>query len=465
MPTPTEVVVAPPVSRKLQGAVVPDQRVLATRFAQVEKITLRVEHLGEDGVVDMHGTGTLVTQAGGIITAAHVVSEVSDRYRAVLDNGTTVKLEVVARDEAHDLAAAKLRPADDAQRGAVAALPWVELGPAAAPGDWVVCGGHASDPADHAATRSAGVVQSTSYVFEPKEFAGRGRAPKTLGHFDSMLQADCGIARGMSGGAMIDDSGELVGIIVGTGIASPVAASPAILRSLALAPPRATQHSGVSRAAKTESKRHDALALTNEPGDDIRKALVVVAPSGRSAVGGISVGRPGLVLTVKNAVAKADGEMRAALPRVSRNGLDDKPCSEIVAIRGELALLRCEPLDDAVLTLSIAEASLAAEIRTISAGNDWIGSGFVTGLSRTPGEVRPPRVNLGCGMVNAHHYEEHPPVEVGEVFAHDADRFTAGEAVVDLRGAPIGIDVANVEAGVSFAVPLRNAMARFPEIR
>lgn len=164
-----------------------------------------VEQLNEDlsevvaraqvGLVQIHnghrgaGAGAVWHPDGLIVTNAHVVQR--RRPKVVLADGRTVSARLLAADPDHDLAALEV----DAT-----GLPAVTLGASRRlrPGQWVVAVGH---PWGIAGAATVGVVIGLGADL-PGFPAGRGE----------MLALSLHLRPGHSGGVVVDESGQVVGI-------------------------------------------------------------------------------------------------------------------------------------------------------------------------------------------------------------------------------------------------------------
>lgn len=164
-----------------------------------------VEQLNEDlsevvaraqvGLVQIHnghrgaGAGAVWHPDGLIVTNAHVVQR--RRPQVVLADGRTVSARLLAADPDHDLAALEV----DAT-----GLPAVTLGASRRlrPGQWVVAVGH---PWGIAGAATVGVVIGLGADL-PGLPAGRGE----------MLALSLHLRPGHSGGVVVDESGQVVGI-------------------------------------------------------------------------------------------------------------------------------------------------------------------------------------------------------------------------------------------------------------
>ncbi len=139
----------------------------------------------EEGV----GSGFIVSEAGHVVTNAHVVRGAS-RIRVTLQDGTTLDAELVGMDEKTDLAVLKL----DGE----GPFPYVEFGDSdkVKVGDKVIAIGN---PFGLGGTVTAGIVSAT------KRELG-------VGPYDDFLQIDAPINRGNSGGPTFNLDGEVIGV-------------------------------------------------------------------------------------------------------------------------------------------------------------------------------------------------------------------------------------------------------------
>ena len=148
------------------------------------------------------GSGVIISQDGFIVTNNHVV-ENADELTVTLSNKKTYTAKVVGRDPAYDLAVIKI----DAT-----ALPFLLYGNSddVKVGQWVLALGY---PLNLETTVTAGIVSAKSRSL------GLNKSTKTSSAVESFIQTDAAVNQGNSGGALINTSGELVGI--NSAIASP----------------------------------------------------------------------------------------------------------------------------------------------------------------------------------------------------------------------------------------------------
>ncbi len=175
-----------------QGDAVPD-RFHGERKPQNKDRNERHEHARGAG------SGFIVDSDGIIVTNAHVVRR-ADKVTVTLKDGRKLDAEVLGRDDATDLAVLKV----DAT-----GLPSLEFGDSDAllVGALVVAVGN---PFGLGQTVTSGIVSAL------------GRDIKS-GPFDSFIQTDAAINRGNSGGPLLNEEGQVVGI--NTAIFSPTGGS------------------------------------------------------------------------------------------------------------------------------------------------------------------------------------------------------------------------------------------------
>ena len=142
------------------------------------------------------GSGFIIDPAGYVVTNNHVI-EGADEVSITLQDNTTLKAEIVGRDEGGDLALLKVK--------ADKPLPTVDFGDSGQSrvGDWVLAIGN---PFGLGGTVTAGIVSA------------RGRDIHQ-GQYDDFLQTDASINRGNSGGPLFNMDGQVIGI--NTAIFSP----------------------------------------------------------------------------------------------------------------------------------------------------------------------------------------------------------------------------------------------------
>ena len=135
------------------------------------------------------GSGFIVDASGLVVTNNHVIDG-ADEISVILQDNTTLKAEVVGRDDSGDIAL--LRVKSDKP------LPTVEFGDsnAARVGDWVLAIGN---PFGLGGTVTAGIVSARSRDIRQ-------------GPYDDFIQTDAAINKGNSGGPLFNLDGKVVGI-------------------------------------------------------------------------------------------------------------------------------------------------------------------------------------------------------------------------------------------------------------
>ena len=165
------------------------------------------------------GSGVIISPKGYILTNQHVV-EAADEIEVALADGKKLAAKVVGNDPETDLAVLKV----DAQD-----LPAITLGQAEnlRVGDVVLAIGN---PLGVGQTVTMGIVSALH------------RTGLSINTFENFIQTDAAINQGNSGGALIDSSGNLVGIntailsqtggSIGIGFAIPVSTAKQVMEQL-----------------------------------------------------------------------------------------------------------------------------------------------------------------------------------------------------------------------------------------
>jgi Do/DeqQ family serine protease len=148
------------------------------------------------------GSGVLISEDGYIVTNNHVI-EKADEINITLSNKKSYKAKLIASDVNTDIAVLKIEG-----RG----FPYVVYGNSddVKLGQWVLAVGY---PLNLDVTVTAGIISAKSRAIG----INQGPAP-----IESFLQTDAAVNPGNSGGALINTSGELIGI--NSAIASPTGA-------------------------------------------------------------------------------------------------------------------------------------------------------------------------------------------------------------------------------------------------
>ncbi len=140
------------------------------------------------------GSGVLITADGYIVTNNHVVNG-ADEITVTLTNKKTYKAKVIGADASSDLAVIKI---DESS------LPYLVYGNSddVKLGQWVLAIGY---PLNLDVTITAGIISAKNRSID----INSRQSDKPL---ESFLQTDAAVNQGNSGGALVNTSGELVGI-------------------------------------------------------------------------------------------------------------------------------------------------------------------------------------------------------------------------------------------------------------
>ena len=173
---------------------------------------------GDDDEASL-GSGVIVSAEGYILTNNHVV-EAADEIEVVLADGRKASAKVVGTDPETDLAVIKI---------SLEKLPVIVLGQAeqAQVGDVVLAIGN---PFGVGQTVTMGIISAL------------GRNNLHINHFENFIQTDAAINFGNSGGALVDVTGNLLGInsaiysqsggSVGIGFAIPVSTAKTVMEAI-----------------------------------------------------------------------------------------------------------------------------------------------------------------------------------------------------------------------------------------
>ncbi len=150
------------------------------------------------------GSGVIIGQDGYIVTNNHMISD-AEKVEVTLFDNRSYEATVIGADPSTDIALIKIEEKD---------LPHIAFGNSDSVdvGEWVMAVGN---PFDLTSTVTAGIISA------------KGRNINILGDqsnapIESFLQTDAAVNPGNSGGALVNASGELIGI--NTAIASPTGA-------------------------------------------------------------------------------------------------------------------------------------------------------------------------------------------------------------------------------------------------
>ena len=146
--------------------------------------------------VNSLGSGFIIDASGLVVTNNHVIAD-ADEVNVILNDGSTLKAEVIGRDQKTDLALLKVNPTRPLKAVKFGDSDKLRLG------EWVVAIGN---PFSLGGTVTAGIVSARNRDIQS-------------GPYDNYIQTDAAINRGNSGGPLFNLNGEVIG--VNTAIISP----------------------------------------------------------------------------------------------------------------------------------------------------------------------------------------------------------------------------------------------------
>jgi serine protease Do len=254
--------------------------------------------------VNSLGSGFIIDPSGLVVTNNHVIAD-ADEVDVILNDGTTLRAEIVGRDAKTDLALLKVKPTKPLKAVKFGNSDKLRLG------EWVIAIGN---PFSLGGTVTAGIVSA------------RNRDIKS-GPYDNYIQTDAAINRGNSGGPLFNLNGQVVG--VNTAIISPSGGSIGI----GFAVPSNTVVPVIDQLREFREVRRGWLGVRiQEVNDEIAESLGI-KPARGALVAGIDAKGPAKPAGIEagDVIVKFDGqdikEMRD-LPRI----VADTPVGKDVAV-------------------------------------------------------------------------------------------------------------------------------------
>lgn len=242
------------------------------------------------------GSGVIISEDGYIVTNNHVINMADDIEVSLTDN-RTYKAEVIGTDPSTDLALIKIDAGD---------LPTLPVGNSdeVKVGQWVMAVGN---PFNLNSTATAGIVSA------------KGRNINILrdrSAIESFIQTDAAINPGNSGGALVNLSGELIGI--NTAIASPTGsysgygfAVPANLMRKVVED--LLQYGTVQRGYLGVIIRPVTGTLAEEKGLDITEGVFVDSLLANSAAETAGVKKGDVITAINDRSVRSVSELQAAV--------------------------------------------------------------------------------------------------------------------------------------------------------
>src|SRR6187399_3162394 len=275
--------------------------------------------------VNSLGSGFIIDPSGLVVTNNHVISE-ADEVSVILNDGTTLKAEVVGRDQKTDLALIKVTPTKPLKAVKFGDSDKLRLG------KWVIAIGN---PFSLGGTVTAGIVSARNRDIQS-------------GPYDNYIQTDASINRGNSGGPLFNLNGEVIG--VNTAIISPSGGSIGI----GFAVPSKTVVPVVDQLREFKEVRRGWLGVRiQQVSDEIAESLSI-KPARGALVAGIDDKGPAKPAGIEpgDVIVKFDGkdvkEMRD-LPKIVADTPVGRDVEVVVVRKGkeEKKTVKLGRLDDA----------------------------------------------------------------------------------------------------------------------
>jgi S1-C subfamily serine protease len=222
------------------------------------------------------GTGIVIDPGGVVLTNNHVISGATDISAFDVGNGQTYGVDVVGYDRTADVAVLQLRGAGG--------LPTAAIGGGVAVGESVVALGNAGGQGGTPSAVAGRVIALNQTVSATDTLTG---AEETLG---GLIQADTPIKPGDSGGPMVNNGGQVIGMNTaatdsykmsgGQGFAIPIGNAMGVAGQIRGGAGSNTVHIGPTAFL--------GLGVTDNNGNGVRVARVV--GSGPASEAGLSPG-------------------------------------------------------------------------------------------------------------------------------------------------------------------------------
>ncbi|MBI3705806.1 MAG: Do family serine endopeptidase [Rhizobiales bacterium] len=277
------------------------------------------------------GSGFIIDASGLVVTNNHVISE-ADEVSVILNDGTTLKAEVLGRDTKTDLALLRVKSDKPLK-----AVKWGDSDKLRL-GEWVIAIGN---PFNMGGTVTAGIVSA------------RNRDINS-GPYDNYIQTDAAINRGNSGGPLFNLNGEVIG--VNTAIISPTGGSIGI----GFAVPSKSALAVIDQLREYKEVRRGWLGVRIQQVDDQIADSLNIKPARGALIAGIDDKGPAKPAGIEpgDVVVKFDGkdikEMRD-LPKIVAETPVGKDVEVVIIRKGveEKKTVKLGRLDDAPKQVSL----------------------------------------------------------------------------------------------------------------
>src|SRR5579885_3398364 len=274
--------------------------------------------------VNSLGSGFIIDPSGLVVTNNHVIAG-ADEVNVILNDGSTLKAEVIGRDTKTDLALLRVKPDRPLKAVKFGDSDKLRLG------EWVIAIGN---PFSLGGTVTAGIVSARNRDIQS-------------GPYDNYIQTDAAINRGNSGGPLFNLNGEVIG--VNTAIISPSGGSIGI----GFAVPSKAVVPVIDQLRQFKEVRRGWLGVRiQQVTDEIAETLNIKPPHGAVCAGGDDKGPAKGALAPGDVIVKFDGkdvkEMRD-LPRIVADTPVGKDVQVVVVRKGkeETKSVKLGRLDDA----------------------------------------------------------------------------------------------------------------------
>jgi serine protease Do len=296
--------------------------------------------------VNSLGSGFVIDPAGLVVTNNHVIAD-SDEISVILNDGTTLKAEIVGRDTKSDLALLKVKPDKPLKAVKFGDSDKLRLG------EWVIAIGN---PFSLGGTVTAGIISARHRDIQS-------------GPYDNYIQTDAAINRGNSGGPLFNLNGDVIG--VNTAIISPSGGSIGI----GFAIPSNTAVPVIDQLRQFKEVRRGWLGVRIQQVTDEIADSLNIKPTRGALIAGIDDKGPAKPAGIEpgDVIVKFDGkdvkEMRD-LPRI----VADTPVGKDVAVtiirKGKeetktVKLGRLEDEKQAALTTKKDDAGAGVDVKPV----------------------------------------------------------------------------------------------------
>ena len=261
--------------------------------------------------VNSLGSGFIIDPSGLVVTNNHVIAD-ADEVSVILNDGTTLKAELIGTDKKTDLALLKVKSDKP--------LKFVKFGDSdkLRLGEWVIAIGN---PFSLGGTVTAGIVSARNRDIHS-------------GPYDAYIQTDAAINRGNSGGPLFNLNGEVIG--VNTAIYSPTGGSIGI----GFAVPSKTVVAVIDQLRNFKEVRRGWLGVRIQQVTDEIADSLNVKPARGALIAGIDDKGPAKPAGIEpgDVVVKFDGkdikEMRD-LPRIVAETTVGKDVEVVIIRKGK----------------------------------------------------------------------------------------------------------------------------------